>query len=507
MSSLRFALVAGPFSLLAVSAAAEVNELGYELGGVEFVTATPEQIEAGKSVYQESCAQCHGDTGDGKGTMADRVYPKPRDFIAGSYKIRHTFGGELPTDHDLYEAVRLGLPGTSMPAWEGLLSEDQIWQVVHYIKTFSEDFEHFPPEEQLVIGEPIPTSEESVERGRQVYGEMQCAKCHGEQGRGNGPSAAELKDEWNERTWPVDMMQPWTFRGGRAPGDVYRTFVTGLNGTPMPSYAPSVSSEDAWHLTNYVISVGREPVRDIVVRGVRVDAIPADPAAPEWAEAPMVDFKLSPQIIQKPRLFTLVNLDVSAKALYDGEEVAVQLIWDDRTENAGGDGLPSDAAAIQFPARPAEGGEKPYFLMGDDRHPVDYWRWSALMNTADNLLAHGANEVERKESGVNAQGAYDDGRYQVIFRRAMTTDHEQDVQFEPGAFLPIAFNVWDGANEEQGNRKAVTAWYYLLLEPETPRTVFAWPLVAIFLGLGAEALLLRRLRRAEPGPEPPLRQP
>jgi len=479
----------------AVPASADVDGMGYEIAGVEGVAASADQVEAGRRVYGESCAQCHGEAGDGKGTMADRLYPKPRDFTAGKYKLRHTFAGQLPTDHDLYEAVRRGLPGTSMPAWEGLLSEQEIWNVVHYVKTFSSDFEKFPPEQQLVIGKAPSTSEESVTRGRQVFEEMQCAKCHGEQGRGNGPSAAELKDDSGERIWPADMTQPWTFRGGATATDVYRTFVTGLDGTPMPSYAPSITSEDAWHLTNYVMSLGRQPVRDIVVRARRVEAIPDDPQAPEWADAPIVDFRLAGQIVQKPRQFTLVNQDVSAKALYDGETVAVLVIWDDRTENPGGDGTPPDAVAVQFPAGPVEGGEKPYFLLGDARHPVSSWQWSAATGRAETFLAHGSADVVRRTGEATARGAYDDGRYHVIFRRAMAAEGPEDAQFAPGAFLPIAFQVWDGANGEEGNKKAITAWYYLLLEPEMPRTVLAWPLVAVFAGLGAEVLLLRRLRR------------
>jgi cbb3-type cytochrome c oxidase subunit III len=491
---MRRVVVAVALLASAAAAAAETNEMGYEVAGVEPVAASPEQVEAGRAIYAESCAQCHGDAGDGKGTMADRLHPKPRDFTKGSYKLRHTFAGDLPTDHDLYEAVRRGLPGTSMPAWEGLLTPEQIWNVVHYIKTFSPDFGKFPPEQQLVIGKPVAPSEESLARGREVFAEMQCAKCHGEEGRGNGPSAAELKDDLGDRIWPADMTQPWTFRGGSTATDVYRTFVTGLNGTPMPSYAPSIGPEDAWHLTNYVMSLGREPVRDVVVRGMRVAAAPREPDAPEWADAPLVDLKLAGQIIQDPRLFSLVNQDVTVQALYDRETVAVLVTWDDRTENPGGDGLPPDALAVQFPARPDESGEKPYFLMGDDRRAVDYWRWSAAEGTAS-FLAHGSDEVVLKPSGVEASGGYAAGRYQVLFRRAMTTAGPDDVQFVSGAFLPIAFHVWDGANGEEGNRKAITAWYYLLLEPETPRTVFAWPLVAVFAGLGAEVLVLRRLRK------------
>ena len=486
-----FALALAVFEL----AYAKTNDLGYEIVAVESVPATPAQVEAGKAIYEESCAQCHGEVGDGQGTMTEFLDPKPRDFTTGAYKVRRTFAGELPTDQDVFDAIRRGLPGTSMPAWEGLLTVDQIWAVTHYIKTFSEDFAKFPPEEQLVIGSAPPSNEENLARGRVVYEEMQCAKCHGETGRGNGPSAAELQDDWSDRIWPADLTQPWTFRGGGTPEDIYRTFVTGMNGTPMPSYAPSIPPEDAWHLTNYVVSLGREPNREVVVRGLRVEKVPEDPADPAWADAPVVDFKMSPQIIEAPRLFTLVNQDVSVQALWDGDEVGILVVWDDRTENSGAGGQPPDGVAVQFAAERLDGTEKPYFLMGDRKHPVEIWRWSGATRAAEAFLAYGSAEVTPKQSSVVATGGYDDGRYRVLFRRSVATHGELDAQLAAGDFAPIAFHLWDGANDEEGLRKAVSAWYYILLEPETPGTVYAWPAVAVCFGIGLELVILRRVRK------------
>lgn len=477
------------------AAGAEINSQGYDVIPVSMNPGTAEEISAGRKVYDQSCVQCHGVDGDGQGTMANLVTPRPRDFTTAVYKIRRTFAGETPTDQDLYDAIAKGLPGTSMPAWEGLLTDAEIRQVAFYIKSFSSDFQEYPAEEQLVVGEPLPATAESLTRGAQVYEEMQCAKCHGTTGRGNGPSAFELETDWGEKIWPADLTSGWIFRGGNTVSDIYRTLVTGFAGTPMPSYAPSMVSDDAWHLSNYVASLGRERVREVVIRAARVATIPTDPLAPEWAAAPMVDFEMAGQIIQAPRLFTPIGTNISVRALFDGEDVAIWTMWSDRADNHDGDG-PPDQIAVQFAAKPLSGKEKPYFLMGDHANPVDYWQWTSGTNSVTNLLARGTGNVEVRESTIRANARYDDGRHHVIFRRTIKTEGEFDVQFEPGSFTPIAFNLWDGDNGEEGNQKTISAWFYLLLEPETPRTVYTWPVIAIFLGLGAEVAVVRRLKRA-----------
>ncbi len=72
---------------------------------------------------------------------------------------------------------------------------------------------------------------------------------------------------------------------------------------------------------------------------------------------------------------------------------------------------------------------------------------------------------------------------------------EDEVVFSPGEMIPIAWNVWDGQNAEDGKQRAVSRWYYLLLEPETPWTTWLWPVFVVFLAGGGEAIGLRRLRQ------------
>ena len=82
---------------------------------------------------------------------------------------------------------------------------------------------------------PAATNE-SVELGKKLYEENGCVKCHGNLGRGDGPSATTLMDDYGYPIRAADLTQPWTFRGGPSRGDMFRTMTTGLNGAPMPSF-------------------------------------------------------------------------------------------------------------------------------------------------------------------------------------------------------------------------------------------------------------------------------
>ena len=73
-----------------------------------------EEFKKGKDVYDKYCAVCHGEEGDGYGELAHALYPKPRDFTKGQYKIRTNATGSLPTDADLIHVISVGIHGTSM---------------------------------------------------------------------------------------------------------------------------------------------------------------------------------------------------------------------------------------------------------------------------------------------------------------------------------------------------------------------------------------------------------
>ena len=196
----------------------------------------PEASEEGKRVYEKSCAHCHGTEGRGDGSAAENLLPRPRDFTRGLYKIRSTETGQVPTDQDLFDIITEGMPGTSMPGWETSLSANERWEVVAYIKTFYDGFKENTAPRQIDLSGKIAYAEQSIETGKALYTELGCVECHGNVGRGDGTSAPTLTDEWGFQTWPANLAQGWTFRGGSETEDIFKRFIGGIAGSPMPAF-------------------------------------------------------------------------------------------------------------------------------------------------------------------------------------------------------------------------------------------------------------------------------
>ena len=514
----------------------------------------------GKVIYDDKCAHCHGAEGKGDGSGADRLSPRPRDFTRGQYKIRSTESRELPTDDDLFRIVTDGMPGTSMPGWPRL-SDEERRAVVAYIKTFSKNFERAtaPPLEIAMVDRVAP-SEESVAEGRKIFEMLECAKCHGQQGRGDGPSALTLVDEWNYPTRPADLTMSWQFRGGDATDDLYRRFMAGLAGTPMPSIKDGfpidmevediqimiedeeeispeeqVKYDDAmrdirvktWHLANYVrsLSPAQEPEVGIVLESALVEGeLPQTADDPRWGEGEGVMFPLAGQVIIEPRLFTPTVTTVFAKSMHNGEELALLVTWhdpsvsitaedpdtEDTDVDRGEQGETStlgDALAVQFPTKISDGAVRPYFLMGDERHAAYAWVWRASPSMSPEARVSGdvrevrANGMTRLEEqpadaqDVRGRIAYADGRYQLLIHRSLRTEDKKDLQFDAGAFVPIAFAAWDGSNGEVGTRCSVSTWYFLLLEKPASNKPYLLGLVGALLTLAVQFGARRSARR------------
>ena len=212
----------------------------------------------GKNVYDAHCVECHGASGRGDGPSAAYLTPRPRDFTSGKYKIRSTETGSAPTDDDLIQSVRQGLYATAMPAWARILADGEIQEVVEYLKTLSPQFAQ--PSRPVTVGAGVPSSPESITRGRQAYDKLQCGKCHGNDGRGAGAVTTTFEDDWKQPLRAADLTEPWTFHGGATSRDVFLRFRTGMAGTPMPSFADAASEGEMWDLANYVVSLARKPV-------------------------------------------------------------------------------------------------------------------------------------------------------------------------------------------------------------------------------------------------------
>ena len=196
---------------------------------------------AGKKDYRRYCVGCHGPEGDGTGENAPWIDPKPRDFTAAVFKCRSTPTGSLPTDDDLYQSVSRGFVTTNMPPWLALTRQTRV-DLVAYIKTFSPKWQTEKPGTPIAIPAETPATPESILHGRQLFQKMECWKCHGAAGHGDGPSASTLTDSKDNPIRPYNFATGSRFKCGETNHDLYRIFMTGLDGTPMPSFSDQIQA-------------------------------------------------------------------------------------------------------------------------------------------------------------------------------------------------------------------------------------------------------------------------
>lgn len=214
---------------------------------------TDEVVAKGKGVYQEHCANCHGIEGDGQGPLAVNLSTKPQNFTKGVYKFRSTPSGELPTDDDLLRTISVGISGTAMEGYQELPKPDRM-ALVAYLKSLSPRFLKSQQGTPIIFPLARPHTPESVTRGRHLYGQMYCSACHGLDGRGDGELAQKLTDTAGRPIQPADLTQK-RLKSGEGPEAIYRTIMTGLDGTPMPSYGDSLDLDEGWDLALYIFSL------------------------------------------------------------------------------------------------------------------------------------------------------------------------------------------------------------------------------------------------------------
>jgi mono/diheme cytochrome c family protein len=223
-----------------------------------------------KTPYRRYCAGCHGDLGDGNGENAVWLDPKPRDFTIATFKCRSTPTGTLPTDQDLFNTIGRGLTNSNMPIWS-TFSNQQRSDLVAYIKTFSPRWEKEKPGEAIKIPAEPPVTIESISHGKALFTKLECWKCHGPHGNGDGPSAATLTDSKDQPIRPYNFAAGGNdsrFKCGSTNSDLYKIFMTGLDGTPMPSFADVIQPNDAWDLVHFlrVLQVNRHSKENDVLK-------------------------------------------------------------------------------------------------------------------------------------------------------------------------------------------------------------------------------------------------
>ena len=303
--------VVGPIALLLAVG------LGLVRAGAQDV-GTDAQRESGKALYLKYCAQCHGEKGDGEGYATPHLNPRPRNFTTGKFKVRTTPNGALPTHEDLVSIIKRGMPYTSMPAWP-TLTNDQVSDLAYFITTFSADFSNkeLIPQPVQLPGAPR-SSNETIALGKKLYEENGCVKCHGTVGRGDGPSAPTLKDDWDHPIRPANLAQSWTFRGGSTREDIFRTMSTGFNGTPMPAFADALNPEQRWAITDYIASLSGNDgpgSTNLVIAKPAKETIDLAKGAASFAAAPVARFPIIGQIMEPGRAFHPPATSVTVQAI------------------------------------------------------------------------------------------------------------------------------------------------------------------------------------------------
>jgi mono/diheme cytochrome c family protein len=415
------------------------------------------------------------------------------------------------------------MPYTSMPAWSAF-SDQELSNLAYFITTFSPNFSS---KEMVPAPVALPSapssSNESIEQGKKLFVDTGCVRCHGSLGRGDGPSAPTLKDDWDRPIRAADLTQSWTFRGGASREDIFRTMSTGLNGTPMPSFADSLTPAQRWAMTDYIVSLsggGGPGYTNLVVARYVADPVDLAKGAASFASAPAARFPIIGQITEPVREFHPPATSVTVQAIHDDDSIAILVRWHDRTaEKTGTNGpsLPvpqeeeeeaapapagggdagnvfgdaevaptpaaqnpfaeeaaapsattsefSDAVAIQIPSQVPTGARKPYFIFGDSQNSVDLWFFDLSRAAPQQFTGKGSTDVTANDAGdVTGVASYDQGEWSVIFKRPLRPD--SGARFAAGEFMPMAFSVWDGSSRERGSRRGLSLWYSLYVEPE-----------------------------------------
>ena len=253
-------------------------DLASRLGTESHIGKITGHAKGAEGPYRRYCVGCHGDLGDGNGENAPWLDPKPRDFQLGIFKCRSTPSGTLPTDEDLFDTIARGLDRSNMPQWSTFTKQERA-DLVAWVKHFSPRFVSEKPGAPITIPPEPEVTAERIKAGREVFARVQCWKCHGVEGKANGPSAATLTDDLGHPILPFNFTEGARPKCGSTDADIYRIFMTGLDGTPMPSFADNIKPDEAWDLVFYLKTL--EPQRSKAKEMAKQLGLkPVDPNAP-----------------------------------------------------------------------------------------------------------------------------------------------------------------------------------------------------------------------------------
>jgi cytochrome c len=380
---------------------------------------TDETIALGKKLYEETgCVRCHGNLGRGDGNSAptlkdDWGYPISAANLAQSWTFR---GGS--SREDIFRTMTTGFNGTPMPSFLDSLAPEQRWAITDYIASLSGD--KGPGYSNLVVAkhvrEPIDLSKGAASFGSAATARFPVVGQIMEPGRSFHPPATSLTVQAIYDADSIAVLVRWHDMSAQK---------TGTNGPSLP--VPPAEEEEPAVAAPTV--GGGATAGGSAFGDAEVAPAPAGQGQPPAAADPFAE-------------------EPAASADQPSEF--------------------SDAVAIQIPSEVPAAARKPYFIFGDAQNPVDLWFFDLARPDPLRFTGKGSAEIapgpENATKELTGVASYDQGEWSVIFKRPLQS--ASGAAFSQGQFLPIAFSLWDGWSRERGNRRGLTPWYSLYVEPE-----------------------------------------
>lgn len=488
-------------------------------------SASPQLLEMGQRLYVKQCAACHGPHGAGDGPAAYLLYPKPRDFTQNEFRLVSTSTMQA-TDEDLFLTITRGMPGSAMPSWEALTAE-QRWALVYYVRHLAGASEPIDPASIIHVPPETPKTADGIARGRGIFVQA-CASCHGPLGKGDGQRAMTDNAGYPVKPRDLTAGILKGSSDSKDLYDRIVAGLPGSPMPSYAGVYTDEQLWDLIHYVQSMVPPGVEErvrLRALQLRARRIRGeMPSEPTARAWRDAPAVFVALTPlwwrdQRIEGVEVKALHNGKDLALQLSWSDPTR------DRSTVAPQDF--SDGAAVEFALEPdppffgmgdASGAVQIWFWKASWQEDLAGWRdvesqypqaavdwyaaqrdyqhgerfelsqsktashdpgfmggWGAGNPLSDPNRASAAEEAMAKGLGtltsrptplqrIQANGVWQDGRWQIVLRRPLALNEEGDLAMRPGQAVRVAFAVWDGHARDRNGQKSVSIWHTLHLE-------------------------------------------
>ncbi len=429
--------------------------------------------EKGPVIWEQTgCSKCHGELGRGDGNSGPTLKDDWGDYIrVADLTMPWTFRGG-GTREDIYRSMATGFNGTPMPGFSGAMPDEDIWAITDYIVSLSGNDPEAPygnvvrsigTEEELDLANAdlFAASPSSM---FPVIGQIV------EPGRNFQPSAIAVNVQAVHNSDEIAFRLSW---------HDMRAETTGHNAPDLPT--------PAWDEELAALGLLDDSSEDADDEG----SIWGDDAMEEGEE----EFSWGDDAVDEGEEDEFSWGDDAL-----GEDESEDDFWGEEEggEQEAVDGGPdtefSDSIALQFPLEKPAGVQKPYFLFGDTQNPVQLWNVDLAKPGEGRLyIARGSSAISPSEDGLpEVTASYEQGEWSVVFKRSRKST--VGMTFEEGTFVPFAVSVWDGFNRERGNRRGLTSWYNLYIEPSEKPSPYPPMLKAALAVLFFELLIIAVVR-------------